>query len=48
MTDDTEAVKPDETKDAHTKLPQATHILGQEHPVHNAIETWKHYSTINA
>lgn len=48
VTDDAEVVKLDEIKSVHTKLPQATHILGQEHPDHNAIETWKHYSMINA
>jgi len=48
VTDDAEAVKPDGLKSVHTKLPQATHILGREHPVHNAIETWKCYSMINA
>lgn len=48
VTDDTEPVKLDEIRSVHTKLPQAIHILGQEHPVHNAIETWKRYSMINA
>lgn len=48
VTDDAEAVKLDGLKSVHTKLPQAPHILSQEHPVHNAIETWKHYSMINA
>lgn len=48
VTDDAEAVKLDGLKSVHTKLPQATHILGREHPVHNAVETWKHYSMINA
>lgn len=48
MTDDEGAVKLDEIKSVHTKLPPATHVLGQEHPVHNAIETWKRYFMINA
>lgn len=48
VTDDAEAVKLDGLKSVHTKLPQATRILGWEHPVHNAIESWKRYSMIKA
>lgn len=44
VSDDAEAVKLDGLRSVHTKLPQATHILGREHPVHNAIEIWKCYS----
>lgn len=48
VTDDAEAVKLDGLKSIHTKSPQATHVLGWEHPVHNAVETWKRYCMINA
>lgn len=42
VTDGAEAVKLDGLKSVHTKLPQATLTFGWEHPVHSAIETWKH------
>lgn len=41
VTDDAEAVKLDGLKSVHTILSQATHILGWEHPVHNAVAIWK-------